>query len=219
MKLIKFSSKPEYLRDLAYGKIYMKSVNFFRTLEKAEQGDKTDGIVTLFQPKLKIKDDKSGKYVPIKGLGPLNFTSGQNYPIFCMSMIDEENLNDEKFLKLFKENFGSYFLMFENIDDFSKTVDNYCKNNNYRYAQKPVIYINFDKMDDSQLIGINLLEDGCFIKDSSFEKQKEYRFVIKNDYIIPEDKDHIVIDLNKKFKCSIFEITDKYECKCIEKLN
>jgi len=206
MELLKFCTNIEYLEDLQQGKVYMNGIEYFRKLEQEEKGDENDGSVKLTEGLDLIINEK---YKDIVNLKNDRICLSKNYPIFCLSCIDGEFLNNKEYLKLFRDNFGKHMFVFANPNEFVNDFRKYCNSKHY------VSIMTFIKYLDN----INNLSDVCldfiaFMKETRYQKQHEFRLTIFNEELTSK-KGFVIIDLKKKYSGVIYEITDNYDLRVI----
>ena len=174
--LVKFSTF-EYITALQQGKLYIHTVDYFRTCENSIQSDFFEGVSTLHQAdrikSIIIESKIHKKIILTKDTGLINFTAGNNINyftnIFCMYLWkiykDQPNKIDSRIFS-----FGDTALLILNSNEFINRIKNAIKSKNYKYSSGKVKY--FDEEIYSGEVGI-------FMKRKSLEFMNEYRIAIQ----------------------------------------
>lgn len=207
--IIKFGKK-EHLEALQKGKLYMKNLRYYASLEEDGSGipDNEEGLFVLDDIAFEMK--KPGTSVTVlKGTAKkmkMDLYISQ-CPVFCMYSMDIRNLKNisicadrceisgefvfdaiqkEKLPKL-----GNYALIVLDTEVFKKKLKDCLNHEKHKYIMDYVKYY-----ENNTLEAVNAVINGedriAFIKrKSKFEHQQEYRLYIKNCSV----DDSLVLDI------------------------
>lgn len=194
--LIKFGKK-EHLEELSKGKIRAGSLSYYRDNDNSEKVfyDKNEGINSIFQSdqiELKIKDHKTGKEFVINsdsgltGQVYINVHKAQN--AFCLYAIHTGLWTHKEFteneIQYFKDyitftdhmrGFGDHVWVIINGNEFNDRLGKACINNALSLKGDLIRYIEtseFHGKIQPSMIGL--------IKDSAYQKEREYRYLFES---------------------------------------
>lgn len=222
--LMKFGTK-ERLESLQKGSLYMKNLLYFINLEKNNptsnegQGDMFEGQSVIYNPIVEIRDYHT-KTLVYRGSAELSATSFgyENYPVFCMFMLDSRNLvnkkiEDGKVIRSYQftneqaeriaREFGDHALVLFNTAEFIRRVENRLKADDIEYVENRVQYYepnDFDYFKDTHSDSLS----AAFWKRRSYSFQQEFRILLHKRV-----NDHLRISIGDISDISqIFKATD-----------
>lgn len=174
--------KEEHIRDLyENGTIYINTIEYFRKIEDGElRGDGYEGasrIINSLPGTFRIpKIDKDFNYQKIHIKESYDTILGNIYSLYCISSKGFENpfefRVDNKNLR-----FGTHCLMIKDNQYFFDKIKSELKNNGYNFRHGFVDYYDKNKISNKKLT--------LFDKPNEFEYQKEFRFYVYNEEVIP----------------------------------
>ena len=205
--LMKFGSE-ENLKKLQKGQLYMKNlqyyVDFEKTTDDEDVGDKYDGQMVLQDAKITIYDYETGAFVTQMDVPTASINLGYlQCPVFCMFMFDYRNhvkeeltgnivkiryqFTEEQLSRL--PNFGSYVLLIKNGDEFIERVKKGLLNAGIGYTSDFVQYHEGNILQHMQEVA----KDGmriAFWKRQKYVYQQEYRILAHTQV-----DDHLSVDI------------------------
>jgi len=209
MFFLKFTQE-KFVSDILAGRLYMKSVKYFREIEKINgdtvRGDKKEALIVFPKgTKLLIGDDKT----EVTGIQEISFKFSftDNIPIYCMTYVNHNNLvkydenNDciiykieESFLNSLFDSFGDTSVLIQS-KPFVNRIKSYFDNNGYKFRASLVTYIDmetqFDEYHDTYFEQQFRM---FFYKDKKYSYQQEYRIVVIDN--VPEYKIYEIGDIS-----------------------
>ena len=205
--LIKFQCSDK-IQKLQQGTLYMKSLEYYRNLEKTTGNDT---VGDLFEAMLHINEGKfiipeSGEEIEIKD--ELISTNVSNNFAFCMFGINP-NINSFQFTDVQKQEisgFGDTALLITDRDEFFRRIFVATKKAELISFHGFVKYYD-EHIDSANLLAslINGIENIAFWKRDKYRYQQEYRFLIQMKDTI---EDHFelnignISDISKVMKTS-----------------
>lgn len=168
----------------------MQPVAIFIDLEKKTnvrgQGDCLEAQIPVFKT---ISQDEN----KIKTITCTKSYGFENFPAFCLCYLPLDWFGNCGFtLKQKKEfrAFGNDAIIIYNVDEFIRRFEEACDRSNYELAHAFVVYDDFwEQSPHIKEIQKDNPFSSCFIKDSVFMPQNEYRF------IICEEKEAFLFDI------------------------
>lgn len=200
--IIKVCEKAEHIRELHHGKVYFKSSGHFRKIDNDYRGDINDGKIPITNIKgLRL----NGIEFPPPDTCTFGFESDDNYPMFCASIITEDNLIKKaeqeyqfhpEFIKEISK-FGKYVIIID-LDEFMKQVFEYCQKEEFDLEWEKIKYVNINnEYDVSMIKNKELPYEVFFKKDVHYTWQNEWRLVLFNDKLITQGNDYCIIDIGE----------------------
>ena len=209
---LKFQCR-EYLEDLQKGILYMKNFKYYKDLEKKDKqkgkGDITEASQFLKDVDFRLIDRDTNKtfIVGKAGSSLIENEDDKLKPVFCLSQVDINSLTniqkDNDFItgdlifsekdkeRILKE-LGESVLIISPYH-FVNNLKSKFKEKDLEYADGKVEYDDFNINNYERLLDyINGKSERFFWKDTSYDYQKEYRFVVLNRNV----DDHLIINLD-----------------------
>lgn len=177
---VKFGSEVDMLDLVDNGTIYMNPINKFRTIEdNSLRGDSYEGVQKIWNlaagqfeiPKINLK----GNYLRMHLRESYENILGNIYCLYSINSSGFEKTTDFCIDERVKK-FGSHFVIINNIQEFRSRITNALK------LLGDPFYCDFVQYyDKNQINGqITILQ-----KPSEFEYQREYRFYVNRDSVLP----------------------------------
>lgn len=218
---LKFTKEKEWAEAVQNGNLYMSPIVALRDIEK-KSGQKGQGDIkeaSLYSQDVKVKIiTEDGCVIPLESKSvKFEYTDDKFTPIFCVSGITMKDLNvvdfseesitftirfDTDEFERIKKEFGEYVVLLY-PQHFEKAIHTTLQEQNLNGFFEPVRYChpNLDEKHDAFYLG----KGSRFLyKDTEFEYQKEYRFVL--DAQITEGK---YFNVGSLANCSALLITDE----------
>lgn len=199
---IKVCGRRRHAEDVANGKIYMKKVSYYRWVENNYMGDALDSLGPING--IQILNSKGENFFDVfPNMIPVIGDLLDNTPVYCVAMLDGrvahvENesikLNEEFKNELLK--FGKHFVLF-NGNEFIDHAMKWAKDKHINCMGRPVEYCDIWKAYGGKDLLHKSAEVPYYKKDFSYINQNEWRFVLLNKGLIPENKDFYVMEIEK----------------------
>lgn len=215
--LIKVFKNEDYRKDFINGHLYLNEAGYFNKLEDGYRGDKYDSKIVQVKPKILINEIEFTPDILIQG-----FVGDNKVPILCSTILNEQCLfvSKDNTIRI-KQNvidelkkFGDYGLIFY-YGELKNNLDEYAKTNDIFVDQDIVKYCDIRSENSHSLYRGNIYNK-YFIKDNSYKSQNELRFIflsnnkIKFTPLVPENQDHIEIDIKPLQKFATFNLNDSF---------
>ena len=196
--LMKFGEK-ENLEKLRKGQVYMKNLKYYIEREKQDDdeciGDKYEGKIFVKNITFTMYNIETGEFIANGHAPKASIDLGlQNYPVFCMFMLDYRNhtdcilegeqlrvtytLTEEQRTKM--SNFGEYVLIVKNNYEFIQRINAALKKLEMNYYMDKVNYHESNKIEQYKEIYKNNYRV-AFWKRNTYSYQQEYRLIIENE--------------------------------------
>src|SRR5690606_22908225 len=122
-------------------------------------------------PKLNYK----GKYISVHMRETYENVHGSIYSLYCISSFGFKNPNDFYIHEKVKD-FGSHYIFIKDLPKFFSRIRSHFNIHNLKFHEGFVEYYDEKKIND---------EINVFQKPNRFEYQKEFRFYLERDSILP----------------------------------
>ena len=177
--LVRMFKELEHVKMFQNGELYCNPISFFTKIEDhTGRKDNFDGKVP--QPEIisislnKIKYNLKDPIInpPLYSLG------SENINLYCMSLCELQKISEKGYSLILNEEItklGPHLVYISNDDEFFRRFHLTMKSENYKFKYGPIKYYNIKK---PPTIG-EINKETAFYKSDFFEKQQEFRFVIK----------------------------------------
>lgn len=180
VSFLKFGRQEHMLEFLQNGIIYMNPLSYFKNIEDNNlRGDNYEGVHQIWNPpagKFKIPAlNHEGNYLSMHLKESYENTLGNILSLYCISSYGFETPKDFHIDERIKD-FGSHCVLIKDIPEFLSRIESQLNLSGLKYNKNFVEY--YDKNDINGHITV-------FQKPSEFEYQKEFRFYIERNDILP----------------------------------
>ncbi len=224
--LAKIFDNEGYAEDFISGNIFANRLSYFRELEEAESGnrsDKHEGTVSWYQPD-QIKIELNGRVLSgLAAPASIQMHWHNHLNVFCIyaahsgefEKISEETLDVfKKQLQISEEclKLGECAVLVANVPQFIDRIKKAVMSNNYEMTAGLVEYY-----DPNTFHGTFSETESIFRKQKEYKHQKEYRFAFDTGL---EGDDPLILNIGDisdiAVKCKVSDVNNCLDVKLLE---